>query len=150
MLFWSILQYFDLHLAIIGLENQFFVFVLSHGHLRQVLLYCRKLFWSILQYFWPAFSDNRSWKPIFCLCFEWPLKTGFTVLQNALSSWSILQYFWPALSDIPSWKPILVFFLSGPLRQVFLYKYKISTKSPKCLRGADWPLLIPLENSNSS
>ena len=20
--------------------------------------------WSILQYFWPALSDNRSWKPI--------------------------------------------------------------------------------------
>ena len=25
-------------------------------------------------------SDNRSWKPIFCL-FEWLLKTGFTVQQ---------------------------------------------------------------------
>ena len=23
--------------------------------------------WSILQYFWPALSDNRSWKPFFCL-----------------------------------------------------------------------------------
>ena len=23
--------------------------------------------WSILQYFWPASSDNWSWKPIFCL-----------------------------------------------------------------------------------
>ena len=37
--------------------------------------------WSILQYFWSALSDNRSWKPIFCL-FEWPLKTGFTVLKQ--------------------------------------------------------------------
>ena len=35
--------------------------------------------WSILQYFWPALSDNWSWKPIFGLLFEWPLKTGFTV-----------------------------------------------------------------------
>ena len=35
--------------------------------------------WSILQYFWPALSDNWSWKPIFGLVFEWPLKTGFTV-----------------------------------------------------------------------
>ena len=26
------------------------------------------------------FSDNRSWKPIFGLLFEWPLKTGFTVV----------------------------------------------------------------------
>ena len=33
-----ILQYFDLHKAIIGIENQFSVFFLS-GHLRQVLLY---------------------------------------------------------------------------------------------------------------
>ena len=31
-------QYFDLHLAIISLENQFLVFFLS-GRLRQVLLY---------------------------------------------------------------------------------------------------------------
>ena len=23
--------------------------------------------WSILQYFWPALSDNMSWKPIFGL-----------------------------------------------------------------------------------
>ena len=23
--------------------------------------------WSILQYFWPALSDNWSWKPIFSL-----------------------------------------------------------------------------------
>ena len=35
--------------------------------------------WSILQYFWPALSDNQSWKLFFCLLFEWPLKTGFTV-----------------------------------------------------------------------
>ena len=26
--------------------------------------YCRMLFCSILQYFWPALSDNQSWKPI--------------------------------------------------------------------------------------
>ena len=37
--------------------------------------------WSILQYFWPALSDNRSWKPIFDL-FEWPFKTGFTVVHE--------------------------------------------------------------------
>ena len=34
---------------------------------------------SILQYFWPALSHNLSWKPIYGLLFEWPLKTGFTV-----------------------------------------------------------------------
>ena len=62
--------------------------------------------WSILQYFWPALSDNWSWKPIFGLfesghfailstfiklpfvikifvlsISEWPLYTGFTVLS---------------------------------------------------------------------
>ena len=35
--------------------------------------------WSILQYFWPALMDNRSWKPIFGLLFECPLKAGVTV-----------------------------------------------------------------------
>ena len=29
--------------------------------------------------FWPALSDNWSWKPILGLLFEWPLKTGFTI-----------------------------------------------------------------------
>ena len=38
--------------------------------------------WSILQYFWPALSDNWSWKPNFGLFFEWPLKTGFTVFDR--------------------------------------------------------------------
>ena len=33
----------------------------------------------IPQYFWSALSDTRSWKTIFDLLFEWPLKTGFTV-----------------------------------------------------------------------
>ena len=36
--------------------------------------------WSILQYFWPALSNNWSWKPFFVCLFEWPLKRGFTVL----------------------------------------------------------------------
>ena len=29
--------------------------------------------------------DNRYWKPIFRVLFEWPLKTGFTVCQNSLN-----------------------------------------------------------------
>ena len=42
---------------------------------------------SILQYVWPALSDNRSWKTIFGLLFEWPLKTVFTVpLSSRLGS----------------------------------------------------------------
>ena len=38
--------------------------------------------WSILQYVWPSLSNNRSWKPSFGLLFEWPLKTGFTVVNS--------------------------------------------------------------------
>ena len=34
---------------------------------------------NILQYFWPALSNNLSWKPIFGILFEWQLNTGFTV-----------------------------------------------------------------------
>ena len=44
--------------------------------------YYRMLSWSILQYFWSALSDNRYWKPIFGLLFEWRLKTGFTVTPS--------------------------------------------------------------------
>ena len=52
---------------------------------------------SILQYFWPAWSDNRFWKPIFGLFLEWPLKTGFTV--SRMKSWvkllfSMVLYHW--------------------------------------------------------
>ena len=36
---------------------------------------------SILQYFWPALSDNNSWKPILGLL-EWLFYTGFTVLKK--------------------------------------------------------------------
>ena len=37
--------------------------------------------WSILQYFWPALSDNWSWKPIYVFL-EWPFYTGFTVVAR--------------------------------------------------------------------
>ena len=40
---------------------------------------------SILQYFWPALSNNWSWKK-FSLLFEWLLKTGFLVYP--WSQWS--------------------------------------------------------------
>ena len=36
--------------------------------------------WRILQYFLPALKDNWSWKKKIGFLFEWPLKTGFTVL----------------------------------------------------------------------
>ena len=34
---------------------------------------------SILQYFWPSLSYQLSLRPLFCLFFEWPFYTGFTV-----------------------------------------------------------------------
>ena len=34
---------------------------------------------SILQYFQPSLRYHLSLRPLFCLFFEWPLKTGFTV-----------------------------------------------------------------------
>ena len=38
--------------------------------------------WSILQYFWPALSDNWSWKTIFGLFWVWLFYTGFTVCKE--------------------------------------------------------------------
>ena len=51
--------------------------------------------WSILQYFWPALSDNWSWKSIFGLFFEWLFYTGFTVLF--FCSWKL---FYASMSNI--------------------------------------------------
>ena len=48
--------------------------------------------WSILQYFWPALSDNWSWKPI-CGLFESGLFiTGFTVPFDASEFMIILLF----------------------------------------------------------
>ena len=53
----------------------------SKGEHSAMILTCIKRPWSILQYFWPALSDigieNHFWSS-----FEWPLKTGFTLLLN--------------------------------------------------------------------
>ena len=40
---------------------------MTHGSLMKVESIAECSFWSILQYFWPAFSDNWPWKPIFGL-----------------------------------------------------------------------------------
>ena len=41
--------------------------LMTNGSLKKVesIAECSK--GSVLQYFWPALSDNLSWKPIFCL-----------------------------------------------------------------------------------
>ena len=40
---------------------------MTNGSLMKVKSIAECSFWSILQYFWPALSDNWSWKPIFGL-----------------------------------------------------------------------------------
>ena len=55
--------------------------------------------WSILQYFWPALSDNWYCKPIICVPFEWPLKTGFTVNEYVIICFQtgrLAQWSWGA------------------------------------------------------
>ena len=41
---------------------------------------------SILQYFRPSLSYHLSLRPLFCLFFGWPLKTGFTVCDKYRNS----------------------------------------------------------------
>ena len=53
----------------------------TDGSLMQVKSIAECSHWSILHYFWPSLSDYWYWKPIFRVLFEWPLKTGFTVLH---------------------------------------------------------------------
>ena len=83
--------------------------LMTNGSLMKVKSIAECAPWGILQYFWPALSDNLSWKPSF---WEWPFYTGFTngslmkVKSIAeCSPWGILQYLWPALSNNLSWKP---------------------------------------------
>ena len=40
---------------------------MTNGSLMKVKSIAECSPWSILQYFWPALSDNKSWKPIFGL-----------------------------------------------------------------------------------
>ena len=46
--------------------------------------------WSILQYFWPALSDNRSWKPIWGFFLSGRLRQGLLYtrsLFNFVDNW---------------------------------------------------------------
>ena len=42
---------------------------MTNGSLMKVKSIAESSPWSILQYFWPALSNNISWKPIFCFLF---------------------------------------------------------------------------------
>ena len=54
--------------------------------------------WIILQYFRPSLSYQLSSRPLFCLFFEWPLMTGFTVwlfIYNMYPErWTIFWFPW--------------------------------------------------------
>ena len=41
---------------------------------------------SILQSFGPSLSYHLALRPLFCLFFEWPLKTGFTIILKLFLS----------------------------------------------------------------
>ena len=76
--------------------------LMTNGSLMQVknIAECTKV--SILQYFPPALSDNRSWKTIFGLLFEWQLKTGFIVCLIyivGISSHIDDEYKWAGVED---------------------------------------------------
>ena len=43
---------------------------------------CQYTPWIMLQYFWPALSDNRSWKPIFGLFESGRFRQGFFSVEN--------------------------------------------------------------------
>ena len=58
----------------------------TNGSLMQVENIAECSPWSIQQCFWPALSNNRSWKPIFGLLFERSLKTGFTEENRGINS----------------------------------------------------------------
>ena len=67
--------------------------------------------WSFLQYFRPSLSYNLPLRPLFCLFFEWPLKTGFTVwfssfkkmksLHICTNLWNVHHLFIFILSSTP-------------------------------------------------
>ena len=70
--------------------------LMTDGSLMKVKSIAEYSPWSILQYFWPTLSNNQSWKPIFGLIFEWPLKTGYILSSVALdeTNMSGCLYFW--------------------------------------------------------
>ena len=59
--------------------------LMTNGPLMKVKSIAECSRWSILQYFWPALSDNWSWKPIFGLFESGRFK--FTLLHSVWWHW---------------------------------------------------------------
>ena len=56
-------------------------FLMTNGSIMKVESVAECSHWSILQYFWPAFKDNRCWKPILFFFLSGCLRQG---LQHCL------------------------------------------------------------------
>ena len=50
---------------------------MANGSLMKVKSIAECSPWSILQYFWPALSDNQSWKPVFVFFLSGRLRQVF-------------------------------------------------------------------------
>ena len=69
----------NLSLAATQKEDQKLFFNTDYGLMHdKSIAECSKV--SILQYFLASLSDHLSLRPMFLSIFEWPLKTGFTVI----------------------------------------------------------------------
>ena len=69
--------------------------LMTNGSLLKVETITECSLWSILQCFWPALSDNWSWKLNFRSFLEWPFYTGFAkkFLQKRVGNWNYFYYF---------------------------------------------------------
>ena len=82
--------------------------LMTNGSLMQVKSIAECSPWSILQYIWPAWSDNRSWKPFLVFFFELRLKAGFTVHCISVPEW----FFFCSKQCRPWWIFFLQHFIS--------------------------------------
>ena len=98
---------------------------MENGSLMKVENIAECSLWNILQYFWPALSDNWSWKPIFGVLFEWPLQTGFTIYGSPYKILVLITYAkQPPLNinlDVSSRARNLIFGQKLPLLPCFVY-----------------------------
>ena len=66
--------------------------LMTNGSLMKVESIAECSHWSILQYFWPALSDNWSWKPIFGLFESGPFRQVLLLFENLFRHW-IQEYY---------------------------------------------------------
>ena len=63
----------------------------SNGSLVKVESIVESPPWSILQYFWPALSNNRSWKPILVFFLSGCLRQDLLNNQNRLKNGQVMD-----------------------------------------------------------